>query len=62
MKVIVKFLLGFFGFGTVNNGITCWFSKHFWDVHDYKMNKGGDGTPSHFYVYACSKCKANFTI
>lgn len=40
----------------------CWFSKHFWDIHDYKLNKGGDGIPRHFYTYTCHFCGKEFTI
>jgi len=40
----------------------CWFSQWFWDVHDYKKEKGGDGVPSHFHEYTCSMCGKKFTI
>lgn len=40
----------------------CWFSKSFWNVHDYPIEFGGDGIPSHFYIYKCSNCKKEFGI
>ena len=40
----------------------CWFSKRFWDVHDYPVNKGGDGAPNHFHEYECHNCGKKFTI
>ncbi len=40
----------------------CTFSALFWDIHDYTVTKGGDGTPSHFYTYICWKCGKAFTI
>ena len=41
---------------------TCWFSKKFWDIHDYHKRKGGDGTPTHFYTYTCWNCEKKFGI
>lgn len=52
----------FFGFGSIKDGSTCWFSKKFFDVHDYIKTKGGDGIPTHFYKYTCPKCKTKFSI
>jgi hypothetical protein len=40
----------------------CWFSRLFFDIHDYHTEKGGDGFPSHFYSYTCHNCGAEFTI
>lgn len=40
----------------------CWFSRKFFDIHDYKESKGGDGTPMHFYTYTCWNCGKKFTI
>lgn len=40
----------------------CWFSRRFWDIHDFTKNHGGDGTPSHFYVYRCWNCGKAFEI
>ena len=31
-------------------------------THDYKVENGGDGTPSHFYTYTCSFCGKQFQI
>jgi hypothetical protein len=46
----------------IYNGITCWFSAHFWDVHDYHVRKGGDGNPMHHYNYTCPSCGKEFVI
>lgn len=40
----------------------CWFSGHFFDIHDYPKNRGGDDTPSHFYTYTCWNCEKKFGI
>jgi len=40
----------------------CWFSKQFWDIHDYHKYKGGDGHPTHFYTYKCWNCNKEFII
>lgn len=40
----------------------CDFSRRFFDVHDYPTSRGGDGTPSHFHVYTCHRCRAKFQI
>lgn len=40
----------------------CWFSFHFWDVHDYPIEFGGDGVPTHFHDYKCYNCGKKFTI
>ena len=42
----------------------CAFSaKHLkWDIHDYHVRTGGDGTPSHFYTYTCWNCGKEFGI
>ena len=40
----------------------CWFSRRFWDIHDYSVNYGGDGYPSHFYTYKCWNCGKHFGI
>lgn len=52
----------FLGFGNVEDASICWFSKRFFDVHDYPVSKGGDGIPSHFYKYQCWECGAKFDI
>lgn len=56
------FIKCLFGFGTIADGSICWFSEEFFDVHDYKVEKGGDGTPSHFYKYTCPNCAKKFGI
>ena len=40
----------------------CWFSKRFWDIHDYPVEMGGDGCPQHFYTYTCHRCGKGFGI
>ncbi len=40
----------------------CWFSARFHDIHDYPVAWGGDGHPSHFYVYRCWNCGKEFSI
>jgi hypothetical protein len=40
----------------------CWFSKEFFDVHDYREERGGDGIPTSFHVYTCWNCGKNFTV
>lgn len=52
----------FCGFGTVYDGSICWFSDHFFDVHDYTLKKGGHGNPKHFAHYTCSHCHKRFCI
>ncbi len=37
----------------------CEMSKGEKDYHDYHVEKGGDGTPSHFYTYTCWNCGKN---
>lgn len=43
-------------------GFRCWFSKKFWDIHDYPKRKGGDGEPRHFYTYTCWNCGHKYSI
>ena len=57
---ILWFVKCIIGFGKIDDGSICWFSKNFWNIHDYYKSKGGDGIPSHFYTYSCSKCKNKF--
>jgi hypothetical protein len=40
----------------------CWFSSRFWDIHDYTVSSGGNGTPTHFYEYTCWNCGKKFGI
>lgn len=51
-----------FGFGSVDDGSICWFSRNFWDLHDYLTDTGGDGEPTHFYTYTCRGCGKPFSI
>jgi len=46
----------------VKTEYVCWFSSRFWNVHDYPVEFGGDGTPSHFYKYKCWNCGKEFGI
>jgi hypothetical protein len=62
MRIFFTILEFFSGNWTIYNGITCWFSAHFWDVHDYHIDKGGNGTPIHFYNYKCPVCDKKFVI
>lgn len=48
------------GLGSVPD--VCEMSKGGKDYHDYKAEKGGDGTPSHFFTYTCWNCGKKFTI
>ena len=52
----------FVGFGSIEDGSICWFSKRFFDVHDYHIHKGGDGYPVHFYEYKCPVCDKLFYV
>ena len=42
----------------------CEFSERHpnWDIHDYPVAAGGDGTPTHFYTYHCWNCGKAFGI
>lgn len=50
------------GIGSVYDGSICWFSKKFWNVHDYPVRCGGDGTPWHMDHSNCSKCGGEFSV
>lgn len=50
------------GFGNISDGSICWFSNNFYNVHDYKESKGGNGYPDHFHPHYCSKCGKEFKI
>ena len=43
-------------------GFVCWFSRKFWDIHDYRVEWGGCGHPYHFYTYKCWHCGKEFGI
>lgn len=62
MKYIWWFIKCALGFGSVEDGSICWFSKKFYNVHDYWTSKGGDGDPDHFFVYTCHECGSKFKI
>ena len=47
---------------TRNIRFVCWFSRKFYDIHDYFVRAGGDGTPSHMYEYTCWNCGKKFHI
>jgi len=59
LHLLVKCL---FNHHNINDGTTCEISRLFWDVHDYKITKGGDGVPRHFYIYVCPQCGKTFGI
>lgn len=59
---IFLFIKCLFGYGKIEEGSICWFSRNFFDIHDYQINAGGDGMPSHFHKYKCHKCGKEFTI
>lgn len=40
----------------------CWFSKRFWDIHDYHHDIEPDTPPMHFHTYTCRYCGKKFTI
>jgi hypothetical protein len=40
----------------------CWFSRKFFDIHDYFEDWGGDGTPRPFFEYTCWNCGKRFGI
>lgn len=55
-------LRALFGWHNVDDGSTCEISRELFDVHDYPVEKGGDGYPSHFTPYYCHKCGKRFWI
>lgn len=59
---ILLFIKCLFGYGNIEDGSICWFSKKFFDIHGYQVEKGGDGIPSYFHKYKCHKCEKEFTI
>lgn len=40
----------------------CWFSRRFFDIHDYPRWAGGDGIPTHWHIYKCWNCAKEFKI
>ncbi|PRY29794.1 hypothetical protein CLV58_12556 [Spirosoma oryzae] len=55
----IKCLLGL---GSIRDGSICWFSRTFFDVHDYPLDKGGSGYPDHFFSHQCPSCNKSFFI
>ena len=43
------------------NQFVCWFSKRFWDIHDYPDGKDFK-EPAHFMEYECERCGKKFYI
>ena len=62
MDKVILFLRAIFGIHNIHDGSTCEISEKLWDVHDYPVDKGGDGDPTHFYFYKCPKCGKEFEI
>jgi hypothetical protein len=62
MRRLLDWLRVLFGLHSVRDGSTCRLSREIRNVHDYPEHKGGDGTPSHFYTYKCSRCGQEFTV
>ena len=58
----VDFIFCFFGVHNIHDGSTCWFSKKFWDIHNYTNDKGGNGRKSVFNFYTCPNCRTVFTL
>ena len=57
---LIIFFKGITGFDCIQDGSTCSFSKTWWDIHDYKYHKGGDGTIKPSKIYTCPVCKHQF--
>lgn len=62
LKKFYWFVKCMIGLGSIRDGSICWFSKKFWEVHDYHKDQGGHGQPWHFHVYKCPKCGKEFII
>lgn len=61
MKKLFWFIKCFFMLGSIKDGSICWFSKHFWNVHDYPKHKGGNGLPFVDSDFICPNCQKPFT-
>jgi transposase-like protein len=59
---VLLFIRGVLGLHSIDDGSTCEFSRRFWDVHDYKVHKGGSGFLYHFEEYVCPACHETFTV
>lgn len=57
MILIFPFLDPFISLNT-----RCNWSKKYFDMHDYKVHKGGDGIPKHFHIYECYNCGKRYII
>lgn len=57
LKKIWFVIKGILDIDSVYDGSCCYNNNH-----DYPVNKGGDGNPSHFHVYSCWKCGKKFKI
>ena len=62
LKYVIGVIRILLGIHSTSNRTTCNLSETHWDVHDYSVNKGGDGVPSHDYNYTCHRCRKKFTI
>ncbi|MFA5166690.1 MAG: hypothetical protein WC449_05395 [Candidatus Paceibacterota bacterium] len=62
MEIIILWLRALIGYHNIFNGTTCEISERLWDVHDYHVEKGGDGIPTHFHYYECPNCGNTFII
>ena len=60
MKRIFRWLLLHIGLARVPE--ICDASTGAKDYHDYPVDKGGDGFPSHFHEYTCWNCGKRFYI
>jgi len=40
----------------------CWFSKHFWDIHDEETECRLTYDVNHGYTYICWNCGKRFTL
>lgn len=54
---VTRIFLAVTGLHSIKNNSTCEY-----DLHDYPVKHGGDGTPSHFYQYTCPNCGKKFSI
>lgn len=43
------------------NKFICWFSRKFWDIHDYPDGKDFKH-PAHWAQYECERCGKKFYI
>lgn len=62
MRKLIDIFRILFDIHSIKDDSTCKLSQKYWNVHDYNLSKGGDGQPSHFHEYNCSKCGEKFEI